>query len=314
MMPLPLMILKPSFYNHYTSLDGNRQTVLFNKFWGSVAVVDRKCADAVAEADLAAIPLSQIDTLEAGGFLVAADLDERAAARERYQLRKGKNSLLGITIELTQECNLTCTFCYQNSYRSTEEITDLAIERVEQYIATVVTDARRPIQEIALRFIGGEPLMQKKKILVAIKKIRSTSENLGVTLNTQVDTNGLLLDEAIVRVMDATSITITNKADHDKVRVRHIWCWQLRPDSAANPPTRSALQRVPDGLGSVVQRQYLQREVYFRHVPHGQVSRYPVHAVRRVHTVNYDYNLLIPTLTGEQFKRLYLDVSSTAKL
>lgn len=83
--------------------------------------------DAVAEADLAAIPLSQINSLEAGGFLVAVDLDERAAARERYQLQKANSSLLGITIELTQECNLACTFCYQNSYRGTVEITDLAL-------------------------------------------------------------------------------------------------------------------------------------------------------------------------------------------
>lgn len=118
-MPLPLVTLKPSFYNHYTSLDGDRQTILFNKFWGSVAIVDCRCADAVAGADIAAIPLNQINSLAAGGFLVAADLDERAAARERYQRRKASNSLLGITIELTQECNLACTFCYQNSYRGT---------------------------------------------------------------------------------------------------------------------------------------------------------------------------------------------------
>lgn len=306
-MPLPLVTLKPSFYNHYTSLDGDRK-ILFNKFWGSVAVVDCRCADAVAEANVAAIPLGQVNSLVAGGFLVEADLDERTVARERYQLRKASNSLLGITIELTQECNLVCTFCYQNSYRGTGEITDLAIERVEQYIATVVAEARRPIQEIALRFIGGEPLMQKKKILVAIKEIRSTSESLGVTLNTQVDTNGLLLDEAIVREMDATSITITNKADHDNVRVRH------------------------NGAGSYDQilRRIRRHAQHYNEYQTVLAVRYNVNAFNAKYisdvyrmvkslgirytqfdvfnTVNYDYNLLIPTLTSEQFKRLYLDV------
>jgi uncharacterized protein len=168
--------LKPSFYNHYTELGDGCRTILFNKSCGSVAVVDRAQAKVIAGSCLDGVPADQIGVLESSGFLVAKDVDEQVAARERYQRRKASNSLLGVTIELTQECNLACTFCYQNSYRGTGAITDKTVDRVDQYIVAVVTDARRPIREVALRFIGGEPLMQKEKVLQAIRKIRSTTE------------------------------------------------------------------------------------------------------------------------------------------
>lgn len=151
-------------------------------------------------------------------------------------------------------------------------------------------------------------MMQKDKILAAIASMRELTARLDVGLHTQADTNGLLLDETVVREMNALSITITNQADHDKMRIRHNGAGtydqilkrlrRLAPifnehgtvlavrfnANALNAKYVGETYRMVKGLGI----QYTQFDVF--------------------NTVNYDYNLLIPTLTGPQFKALYLDV------
>lgn len=235
-------------------------------------------------------------------------MDEKAVARERYLRSKQNNALLAITVELTQECNLACTFCYQNSYRKPGAITDDTIERIQRYIEAVITSGKRPITDIAMRFIGGEPLMQKKKILAAIGRTRRLADRVGVGLHTQIDTNGMLLDEGVIRDMDAISITLTNKADHDTVRIRHngadsydliLKKIKLHVEHFNQYETVLAIRFNANAFNT-------------RHVPEvyrmvkGLGVRYTDFDL--YNTVNYDYNVLVPTLTREQLKKLYLEL------
>ncbi len=48
------MSLKASFFNHYTSTGDPSRTVLFNKYWGSVAVVDSATAQLIANDQITA--------------------------------------------------------------------------------------------------------------------------------------------------------------------------------------------------------------------------------------------------------------------
>jgi uncharacterized protein len=302
------MSLKPSYYNHYTPTGDPARTVLFNKFWGSVALVDERTAGVLSAGQITELDAEKIKELESSGFLVPDDLDEKATAQERYLERKASNSLLAITVELTQECNLACPFCYQNSYRGTGAITDQAIDRISHYVKAVITERRRPITDIALRFIGGEPLMQKEKILTAITGMRQLTGQLGVNLHTQIDTNGLLLDESVIREMDGISITLTNKADHDKMRIRHNGAGSY--DQILKRIKRHAEHF--NAYGTVLAIRYNANAFNAKYVPEvyrlvkAVGIRYT--AFDLFNTVNYDYNLLIPTLTRDQFKRLYPDL------
>jgi uncharacterized protein len=108
---------------------------------------------------MAAIPDDERSELQASGFLVDADLDEVSMAHERYMNSKCNNALLSITVELTQSCNLACTYCYQNSCRKPGEISGDFVEKLGAYVTSVVESGKRPITDLVLRFIGGEPLM-----------------------------------------------------------------------------------------------------------------------------------------------------------
>lgn len=140
--------LKPSCYNHYTDTADPERFVIFNKFWGSIAVVDASVASAMRDGDAAAIPEAELAELAASGFLVDADLDEVKIAHERYMDSKRNNALLSITIELTQACNLACTYCYQNSYRKPGAISDDITDKLGSYVRSVVDSGRRPITGI----------------------------------------------------------------------------------------------------------------------------------------------------------------------
>ncbi|MGH3838436.1 MAG: 4Fe-4S cluster-binding domain-containing protein [Pseudonocardiaceae bacterium] len=117
---------------------------------------------------MAALPDDERSELEASGFLVGVDLDEVNVAHERYMSSKRNNALLSITVELTQSCNLACTYCYQNSYRKPGAISDDITGKLGTYVRSAAESGKRPITDLVLRFIGGEPLMQKQKVLRTI--------------------------------------------------------------------------------------------------------------------------------------------------
>ena len=302
------MPLKSSYYNHFTVTGVADQVLLFNKSCGSIGLVETAVADALRNNKTDALPADTIAELADAGFLVPDDIDEIATARERYLRSKEQNAALAITMELGQACNLACTYCYQNSYRDNVVITEEAVERLMRYIETVVTTGRRPITDIAFRFIGGEPLMQKAKVLQAAGELRELANRLGVVLHTQIDTNGLLIDEAVVKTLDALSITLTNKADHDTVRVRHN-------GSGSHDAILRKLKKHAEHFnqyGTVLSIRYNANALNARYVP--EVYRMiKALGIRRsefelYHTVNYDYNLLVPSLTRPQFKTLYMDL------
>lgn len=302
------MEFKPSYYNHMTVTGEPDEVVLFNKFWGSIALVDEATASALRAVNLSALPAEKVAELERGGFLVPIDMDERAEARERYAQSKANNALLAITIELTQECNLACPFCYQNSYRTTGAITDETIAGICRYIEAVTKERRRPITDISLRFIGGEPLIQKKKILQSVKDIRALAERLGLALHAQIDTNGLLLDEAVVREMDAISITLTNKSDHDRVRIRH------NGGGSYDQIVKRIKRHAGDfnRYGTVLAIRFNVNAMNARHAADVYLETKQL-GVRHVefdlyNTVNYTYNTFIPTLSRRRFKELNMEI------
>lgn len=193
------MSLKPSFYNYYTSANDPDNVILFNKARGSVSVLPAAMAEAIQAGNVASLSSADREELLAAGFLVEDGIDEIAGARARYEHNKANNSLLSLTIELTQECNLACTYCYQNSYRKIGQIREDTIDGILKYVEEQVVTQKRPFTDIVLRFIGGEPLLQKKKVLAAVEQMRALADRLGVVLHTQIDTNGVLLDENVVR-------------------------------------------------------------------------------------------------------------------
>lgn len=257
---------------------------------------------------MAAIPDDERSELEASGFLVDADLDEVSMAHARYMDSKHSNALLSITVELTQSCNLACTYCYQNSYRKPGKLSGDITEKLGAYVTSVVESGKRPITDVVLRFIGGEPLIQKKKVLLTIFEMRQLAVSLNLNLHVQIDTNGLLLDESVIRELDVISVTLTNRADHDRVRVRHNGAGSY--DLIVKRLIKHAEHF--NKYKTLLSVRFNANAFNAKYVPdvYRMVTRLGVNDTEfeLYNTVNYDYNLLVPTLNKEQYKKLYLDM------
>lgn len=84
--------------------------------------------------------------------------------RTRDGMKVGGDHVYNITIQLTEECNLRCTYCYQHDkspkvlkFEDAKKFIDLLLasdEASEQYIQS------RKAQGVVLDFIGGEPFLE----------------------------------------------------------------------------------------------------------------------------------------------------------
>src|SRR5262245_53527912 len=104
----------PSHYNYYTDADDPADGIIFHRGWGSVVTLPRTQTDAVRLGRLDELSEDERIGLADSGLLVPTDVDEMADAQRRYRSNKWGNPILSLTLEMTQECNLGCRYCYQN--------------------------------------------------------------------------------------------------------------------------------------------------------------------------------------------------------
>lgn len=99
-----------------------------------------------------------------------------------------------VSLHLTQNCNLRCTYCYggeKSNIFMTEEIAQKAIDFILQ-------ETSDPY--LALTFFGGEPLLKFTLIekIIAIIKARNRGD---IKIRYAINTNGTLLNDRIARVL-----------------------------------------------------------------------------------------------------------------
>lgn len=131
---------------------------------------------------------------------------------------KFSDDTLNITISLTELCNLSCLYCYQNDFNSNSVISNEVIDCIINYINIVIEKSQK-IQFLVINIIGGEPLIAYNELKYLLKSLR-TIENLKIKII--IDTNGTLLSDEILNDLinfdTIISITLTDKSDHNEVR------------------------------------------------------------------------------------------------
>lgn len=123
---------------------------------------------------------------------------------------------MDLTLCLTHDCNLNCTYCYagdKHPTRMTREVADAAIELV----------FAAPDEKMQLGFFGGEPLLEWDLLRYATERVDAQAAASGVEVKRTVTTNAALLDPAKVDWLREHSfypaLSIDgNRAMHDATR------------------------------------------------------------------------------------------------
>jgi uncharacterized protein len=220
----PATRLASSRYNHLSDLEGGT-SLLFNTF--TLSLLALRGRDAARVRRILAEPnrrprsgdaVSLRRLLLEKGFIIDAEVDERAVLRAQHTRARDGGGAVSLTIAPTLACNFRCTYCYQTRPARTMN------KEVEEAVREFVRARLREGRSLFVTWFGGEPLLAMDTVerlsLAFIKMCRQKKARYSAS----IVTNGYLLDADTVkrlkrlRVREA-QVTIDGPPDvHDARR------------------------------------------------------------------------------------------------
>lgn len=180
--------------------------VLYNAFNGGLYYMPKRSLEEIKEEK----KNEHYDILVEECFLVEQE-------NVPHQVRA--NDFVVIVIEVSNECNLKCTYCYENDKFSRGVISDEVVENIYLYIRNVamLTQGKR---DLGIRFIGGEPLLRKEKLLEIAERIQWICDEFGQKVFFSIDTNGTIPFDDVYQAINHLSVfvTLSGKKDHNSNR------------------------------------------------------------------------------------------------
>lgn len=127
-----------------------------------------------------------------------------------------------LVLEVAQDCNLRCTYCYADggSYGAARCLLDPAIARQAVRYLLEHSAGR---EHVTLIFFGGEPLLNMPAVAAATDEAKSYGGKMGKKVHFSITTNGTLLNPGIVDFLHenriAVAVSMDGPADiHDRNR------------------------------------------------------------------------------------------------
>ena len=220
--------MKPSMFNVRVPLEARDDFFLLNTITDAQLVVSGDVVgllDRLGDDELAADGLDDeareaFDLLRENGFLVDSRDADRRNLDSYLSDVKSDTSELNVTVLTTLQCNFACDYCFQGDHGDYNERADrMSLQTAARVAAWIERelDRVRP-EKFVLTFFGGEPLLNLPVMYdLAERAARATAER-GVTLYTNIITNGLLLTPDVVDRMlpfGLNGIKITLDGDRD---------------------------------------------------------------------------------------------------
>ncbi len=193
--------MKYSQFNHVTPIPNTSYCVLTN-FWSGHFIrlnpFQKKLFDL-------AMDLPQDHPLvlrwKQAGFLT--DRDEigmiREHIREYYsEMDRSTDKVFRLMLHVTSACNYACPYCFQD--RRGGEMSREVQDAIVRYIRLRFSTGR--YRKLTVGWFGGEPLLASEVIKSLGKRIREVTDEFGAELFTSVYTNGYLLDQDTVDMLE----------------------------------------------------------------------------------------------------------------
>ena len=120
--------------------------------------------------------------------------------------------LLGVLFEVSNDCNLRCTYCYGqggNYGASRCLMNSKTLKKSLEYCFKRFT----PNEKISIVFFGGEPLINSKIIFEAVEAINAFASKNGNTVRYSVTTNGTILNTELLNLFQKNDFIVTVSID-----------------------------------------------------------------------------------------------------
>jgi uncharacterized protein len=131
------------------------------------------------------------------------------------------NRITMFTIEMTQQCNLRCSYCCYSGYyrdRRTHNEKEISYETLQYVVEFIKAHADKNVPEITVCFYGGEALLARKKTEWLASELKTEFND---RIQFSLSTNGLALTADVIDwicTFDKFLVNVTidgNKVMHD---------------------------------------------------------------------------------------------------
>lgn len=136
------------------------------------------------------LPEDTAKLLFRAGYLVDDNDNELDALIARNRISRFSGNILGLVIAPTLNCNLKCTYCFEEKRNSN------MTENIIQNLVTFVNEkiSQENISEVNVTWYGGEPLLGYKGIKRISKELQKICRDNKLRYTAGIITNGVLLD------------------------------------------------------------------------------------------------------------------------
>jgi len=153
--------MEPSRYNHF--IWNENEGVFFNAKTGSFRYMDRPQFDTIRssleflpfEENYKKLPENVQAWLVKEGYIVSSITNERLGILEKEVEFRKTSKTLALTILPTLECNLRCSYCYQDKKKTFMTIG--TEKKIEEFVSNWFEENDTKILDIT--WFGGEPLL-----------------------------------------------------------------------------------------------------------------------------------------------------------
>jgi len=223
--------MKVSKYNQVIEKEGN--LILFNALSNAILYIEPSKKEQVKKlletggAEKSNLPQEDIEKLEKGLYILPDEFDEITYLKMRFDNFKYSDRFIRYTISLTDECNFSCVYCYQQMLNSLMGKKPAKISK--EIIDNILNITEERFKEehpkvLSVTYYGGEPLLAIEELERLSYGFQSLCEKYEVKYEPNAITNGYLLTPTVVeRLLNCgmNSVMITLDGDktlHDSYR------------------------------------------------------------------------------------------------
>ena len=126
-----------------------------------------------------------------------------------------------VTLDLTNNCNLGCSYCFERQKPNTKMSLEVAQKTVDWLLKDSISG---PMSHVDITFFGGEPLIEFENIKKIVGYARRKAEEVGKTVGFNATSNGTLFTEDVAKFWKENEIGLLLSCDgvphaHDAHRI-----------------------------------------------------------------------------------------------
>ncbi len=188
-----MMYYKPSCYNVMCDVDALGRYLVFNTFSGAVAWMNTSYYEVLTSNELLG-EQSFDPQLSEKGFLVPSERNEWDIVfqdRQNY-LYNDKPERMNFVIAPTMDCNLHCSYCFEDDGRVKGRMTPEVWNNLFQFIQKRI-DESPSVRTIQILWFGGEPGLKVDEIIAFSTQLLPYMKDKNINYVSRIVSNAVLL-------------------------------------------------------------------------------------------------------------------------